>query len=109
MEFLTELKCMLTRDSVCMADDIYSPHQLEINLCKYDESEQLLKEILSRYSLPALACWFCYLNKELFAIIKFDCKEELTQIEYKYLKSEIEMLHINFIHFKYDSACTSWC
>ena len=69
---------------------------------------QFLNEILNKYSFPAMACWSCYLNDELFAIIKFDHKKEGVHAEYKYLKHKIEVLKVNFIHFKYDSSCTTW-
>jgi len=108
MENVTEVKCTLTRDSVCMGDDIEAPHQLQIHLIKYQDSEQFLNEILNKYSFPAMACWSCYLNDELFAIIKFDHKKEGVHAEYKYLKHKIEVLKVNFIHFKYDSSCTTW-
>jgi len=91
-----------------MGDDIEAPHQLQIYLIKYQDSEQFLSEILSKYSFPAMACWSCYLNDELFAIIKFDHKKEGVHVECKYLKHKIEMLKVNFIHFKYDSSCTAW-
>ena len=91
-----------------MGDDIEAPHQLQIHLIKYQDSEQFLNEILNKYSFPAMACWSCYLNDELFAIIKFDHKKEGVHAEYKYLKHKIEVLKVNFIHFKYDSSCTTW-
>ena len=91
-----------------MGDDIEAPHQVQIHLIKYQDSEQFLNEILNKYSFPAMACWSCYLNDELFAIIKFDHKKEGVHAEYKYLKHKIEVLKVNFIHFKYDSSCTTW-
>ena len=50
MSYVTEVKCTLTRDSVCMGDDVNAPHLLQTHIVKYEQSEQFFNEILKHYS-----------------------------------------------------------
>lgn len=94
-----EISIMLTRDSVCAADDYDAPHQKIIRLYSFINPIELAKESSSGY-LPSVAgtghVWVCKLNDKEIAKITYNKIEgSVKAIEYK--KS-------NRIHFMYKSA-----
>ena len=89
----------LTRDSVCMGDDVNSPHTKILSLSNYKISEHSIGEICLNY-LPNVAgvghSWECHINNILIAIIRVEKIEIITD--------EIFLNENNEIFFKYNSS-----
>ena len=71
----------LTRDSVCMGDDVNAPHTKILSLSNYKISEHSIGEICLNY-LPNVAgvghSLECHINNILIAIIRVEKIEIIT-------------------------------
>lgn len=89
----------LTRDSVCMGDDVNAPHTKILSLSNYKISEHSIGEICLNY-LPNVAgvghSWECHINNILIAIIRVEKIEIITD--------EIFLNENNEMFFKYNSS-----
>ena len=89
----------LTRDSVCMGDDVNAPHTKILSLSNYKISEHSIGEICLNY-LPNVAgvghSWEFYINNILIAIIRVEKIEIITD--------EIFLNENNEMFFKYNSS-----
>ena len=89
----------LTRDSVCMGDDVNAPHTEILTLSNYKISEHSIGEICLNY-LPNVAgvghSWECHINNILIAIIRVEKIEIITD--------EIFLNENNEMFFKYNSS-----
>ena len=90
---------VLTRDSVCAADDCEAPHEKAIRVNSFLDPEALAREASSGY-LPSVAgvghSWICVLNDVSIAEIKVTGIQPLVR--------EVEFKDNNQIHFVYKSA-----
>ena len=90
---------VLTRDSVCAADDSDAPHEKSMRVHSFTDPEALARETSTGY-LPNVAgvghSWVCALNGRKIAEIKTD--------EIRPLVVEAEFSETNRIHFVYHSA-----
>jgi hypothetical protein len=89
----------LTRDSVCIGDDVNAPHTEILKLSNYKISEQSIGEICLNY-LPNVAgvghFWECYINNMLIAIIRVGKIEIITD--------KIFLNENNEMFFKYNPS-----
>ena len=89
----------LTRDSVCIGDDVNAPHTKILSLSNYKISEHSIGEICLNY-LPNVAgvghSWECHINNILIAIIRVEKIEIITD--------EIFLNENNEMFFKYNSS-----
>ena len=89
----------LTRDTVCMGDDVNAPHTKILSLSNYKISEHSIGEICLNY-LPNVAgvghSWECHINNILIAIIRVEKIEIITD--------EIFLNENNEMFFKYNSS-----
>ena len=89
----------LTRDSVCMGDDVNAPRTKILSLSNYKISEHSIGEICLNY-LPNVAgvghSWEFYINNILIAIIRVEKIEIITD--------EIFLNENNEMFFKYNSS-----
>ena len=89
----------LTRDSVCMGDDVNAPHTKILSLSNYKISEHSIGEICWNY-LPNVAgvghSWECHINNILIALIRVEKIEIITD--------EIFLNENNEMFFKYNSS-----
>lgn len=94
-----KIRIVLTRDSVCAADDFDAPHERSITIHPFMDLESLAREISSSY-LPAVAGnghrWTCVLNNIQIA--------EITTTGIRALVREPNFDDDNRIHFVYHSA-----
>jgi hypothetical protein len=94
-----QISVVLTRDSVCAADDCDAPHEKTIKVHSFTDPEALASEAAFGY-LPNVAgvghSWICMLNNIKIAEIK------TTGI--KLLVRETTYDEANRIHFVYKSA-----
>lgn len=94
-----QVELVLTRDSVCAADDGDAPHETKVKMRSFLDAEALARETSSGY-LPNVAgvghSWTCLLNDKEIAEIK------TTGI--KPLVREIRYEERNRIHFAYTAA-----
>jgi hypothetical protein len=94
-----QISVILTRDSVCAADDCDAPHEKTIKIHSFIDPEALAREASSGY-LPSVAgighSWICVLNNIKIADIK--------TTEIKPLVREAIFDEKNRIHFIYKSA-----
>jgi hypothetical protein len=94
-----QVSVILTRDSVCAADDCDAPHEKTIKIHSFIDPEALAREVSSGY-LPSVAgighSWICVLNDIKIA--------EIQTIEIQPLVREATYNEINRIHFVYKSA-----
>jgi len=60
------VQVVLTRDSVCMADDVEAPHEKIIEISSFVDPKAFAKQIVSKGYLPSIAgsgnSWICELN-----------------------------------------------
>lgn len=93
------VKIELTRDSVCMADDVDAPHLKIIEISPLVETTSFIKSIYSNY-LPSINgyghSWDCIFNKKTIATI--------NHMEIIPIILEIEFENINKLFFKYNSS-----
>ena len=89
----------LTRDSVCVGDDIDAPHEKNMSLNSIMETKKLVARISQNY-LPKIGGknhkWECLMNDRIIAVIE---KDKIIPVI-----SSITYLRDNKIHFKYYSA-----
>ena len=94
-----QISVILTRDSVCAADDCDAPHEKTIKIYSFIDPEALAREASSGY-LPSVTgvghSWICVLNNIKIAEIK------MTEIQS--LVREVTFNEKNRIHFVYKSA-----
>jgi hypothetical protein len=94
-----QLTVILTRDSVCAADDFDPPHEKKVKIHSFVDPEALAREASSGY-LPSVAgvghSWICVLNEIKIA--------EITTTEIKPMVREAIFNEDNRIHFVYKSA-----
>jgi len=99
LEDRPQISVILTRDSVCAADDCDAPHEKTIRIHSFLDPEVLARETSSGY-IPSVAgaehTWICVLNETKVAEIK------TTGI--KPLVREATFNDNNRIHFQYKSA-----
>lgn len=95
------LPVLLTRDSVCAADDFYAPHEKRIKIHTFVDPEALTREASAGY-LPIVSgvghSWICVLNDIKIAEIKTTGIQPLVR--------EAIFNENNRIHFIYKSAIT---
>jgi len=94
------IQIKLTRDSVCMGDDI-EDHTKIINIAlQYDTSNAIMS--IAKSYLPYVAgrghTWDCYLNSEKIAIINGNCTKITPLI------NALVFVNDNGLYFKYHSA-----
>jgi hypothetical protein len=94
------IQVVLTRDSVCMADDVDAPHEKIVEVPSFTEPKTFAKQIASSGYLPSIAgsghTWVCELNG--LKIARFGL------LGVKALVPEIAFLIENRAHFIYHSA-----
>jgi len=94
-----KIDVILTRDSVCAADDCDAPHEKSMRVHSFTDPEVLAREISTGY-LPNVAgvghSWICVLNDTKIAEIKTDGIRPLVR--------EASLGEANRIHFVYHSA-----
>jgi hypothetical protein len=94
-----KINVILTRDSVCAADDCDAPHEKSLRAHSFTDPEALARETSAGY-LPNVAgvghSWICRLNDVKIAEIKTDGVRSLVR--------EVEFAETNRIHFIYHSA-----
>jgi len=90
---------VLTRDSVCAADDCHAPHEKKVKVYSFLDPEAFAREIASGY-LPSVAgvghSWTCVLNGMRIA--------EITTSGIRALVRESPFLEKNQAHFVYHSS-----
>lgn len=95
----TRIDVLLTRDSVCAADDCDAPHERAIKIYSFTDPVVLARETSSGY-LPSVAgighSWICALNEIQIA--------EITTTEIRPLVREAKFSETNRVHFTYKSA-----
>jgi hypothetical protein len=93
------ISVMLTRDSVCAADDCAAPHEKTVKIHSFIDPEAFAREASSGY-LPNVAgighSWICVLNDIKIA--------EIKTTEIQALVREATFDDKNRIHFAYKSA-----
>ncbi|TBN04894.1 hypothetical protein EYD45_06430 [Hyunsoonleella flava] len=93
------IEIRVTRDSVCMADDCFAPHESYITQPSFVNPEAFIKNLYPGY-LPSISgvghTWECFLNETLIGIIL------VNKVVLKV--SEIEYEKENHVYFKYNSA-----
>ena len=96
--FNTQVK--ITRDSVCMADDMQD-NTKTLNIILPNEASTTIYNIAKEY-LPTIVgqghSWDCFLNGENVAVIDGNCVKITT------LVSELHFTSESKLHFKYCSA-----
>lgn len=94
-----KISVILTRDSVCAADDRDAPHEKTVEVYSFVDPEAFAREISSGY-LPSVAgvghSWTCLLNGVRLA--------ELTNSGIRALVRESPFSEENHAHFVYHSA-----
>lgn len=94
-----KISIVLTRDSVCAADDCDAPHEKAINIHSFVDPVHLAQESSSGY-LPSVSgvghSWVCLLNDVKIAEIKADGIQPLVR--------EASFNENNRVHFVYKSA-----
>ena len=94
------IQVVLTRDSVCMADDIDAPHEKIIEVPSFKDPKDFAKQLASNGYLPSIAgsghSWVCELNGLKIARFGF--------FGVKALVRENAFLIENRAHFIYHSA-----
>lgn len=94
-----KINIILTRDSVCAADDCDAPHEKSVRIDSFTDPKELARETSCGY-LPNVAgvghVWTCVLNDTKSAEIKTDRIRPLMR--------EASFSEVNRIHFVYKSA-----
>jgi hypothetical protein len=94
-----QITVVLTRDSVCAADDCDAPHEKTIEVHSFTDPEALARETASGY-LPNVAgvghSWICVLNDIKIA--------EINTTDIQPLVRETMFGETNRIYFVYKSA-----
>ena len=97
------VKFEVTRDSVCMGDDVDAPYYAEFYLKTELSQEQLIVEILDNYKLASVASplvyWPCTINNVLVATIMASENSDDEIILEKNIF--IKLTAINKVYFKY--------
>jgi len=92
-----QITLVLTRDSVCAADDCDAPHEMTIKVHSFTDPEALVRETAIGYILAGVDhSWICVLNDIKIAEIK------TTGIQL--LVRETTYAETNRMHFVYKSA-----
>ena len=67
------MKVIITRDSVCMADDCFAPNETIIHINRHASIELLLQEIIKQNYLPKMSwlksAWVMKINKKTIAVV----------------------------------------
>ena len=99
VKYRPTIQLKLTRDSVCMSDDIDAPHEKIIIQPSFTDTIAFINNIKTGY-LPNINgvghTWNCILNGTLIGIVSS------TEITPKI--KEINYQEENSIHFKYNSS-----
>lgn len=90
------IQVVLTRDSLCMADDIDAPHEKIIEVPSLLDPKAFAKQLASNGYLPTHYTWICELNRLEIARFGF--------LGVKALVSENAFMIENRAHFRYQSA-----
>ena len=100
----------ITRDSVCMGDDVDAPHQVIMELDIPTESMHLIKNIIDVYPLAHVASrkvsWTCCVNNIYISEIIIKCDEEYENETVDIVLSGNEPIYhidLNKVHFSYIS------
>ena len=97
---MPNIQVEITRDSVCMADDMQD-HTKTLNIELQSDVPTTIYNIAKGY-LPTVAgqghSWSCFLNDENVAVIAGNCVKITTLINTPNLKNESKL------YFKYHSA-----
>jgi hypothetical protein len=93
------INVVITRDSVCAADDCHAPHERSVYVYSFTDPEVFARETSMGY-LPNVAgaghSWSCHLNGKKIAEIKPDSIHSMV--------CDLEYQETNLIHFVYNSA-----
>ena len=91
----------VTRDSVCMGDDVDAPHEQTLEIAGNQSPEAILREVIRRYPLASIAggkaTWVCKVAGKPVAVIAQQWKEP----EFRTLPAGIP--DETRIHFTYHS------
>lgn len=90
------IQVVLTRDSLCMADDLDAPHEKIIEVPSLLDPQAFSKQLASNGYLPTRYTWICELNRLEIARFGF--------FGVKALVPETAFLIENRAHFFYHSA-----
>ena len=94
-----EIQIILSRDSVCIGDDIYD-HTKTITIAPLRSTTETIMCIAKDY-LPHVAgnghAWDCILNEITCAVINGNCKKVTCT-------ADVTFLETNSLYFKYHSA-----
>ena len=93
------IEVVVTRDSVCAADDCDAPHTQTVRMPSFVDPIEFVREIKNRYPLPMIsggrATWTCHLNKTKIAVIAQEWTSPKAKVH------ELSFLEQNEVHFKY--------
>jgi hypothetical protein len=97
---LSKIQLALTRDSVCMGDDM-EDHTKEIKIAIQNSTNKIIMKIAAKY-LPHVMgyghTWDCIFNGKNVAVIKGNCADITSYTD------ALTFLDINSLYFKYHSA-----
>jgi len=97
---MSNIQIEITRDSVCMADDMQD-HTKTLNIKLQNETSTTIYNIAKEY-LPTIVgqghSWNCFLNDENVAVIDGNC------VKITALISEAHFTNESKLYFKYCSA-----
>jgi len=92
------MKIILTRDSVCMADDCFAPNKSVMRVKRSVTLESLVLNIIDQGYLPTISqsesCWFMKIDKIHLAVI------ECTGKDVQYLVNKDQSIS-NFCRFRF--------
>jgi len=95
------IQVKITRDSVCMADDMQDNTKI-LSIEILQDVSQTIYNIAKGY-LPTISgrahSWSCFLNGENVAVIHGNCIKITTLI------SNLDLTNDSKLYFKYHSAC----
>jgi hypothetical protein len=95
----SEIEIKLTRDSVCMGDDV-EDHTKIIRVVAAMTTAETILRVAEKYLANVAGSghsWSCILNGTECAVIKGNCAN-ITSI------ADVSFLEVNNLHFKYNSA-----
>ena len=103
MTLLSMIDFEVTRDSVCMGDDVDAPHYAKLSLESNLPLKELVTTILNKYQLASVASpkvyWICKINGIHVATITVT--EDLCRSIQFEEGCKVHLDLLNSVHFKY--------
>lgn len=104
---MTRAAFEITRDSVCMADDVDAPHAVSIVLNVSDESAELIDQLWRAAQLPPMASWACHMNGQVAGYLWLTQYDDDTSVQIR-LAEQVPVMAQNRVHFDYDHTAEKW-